>query len=1021
MDVAVPVQPRTRQRVGDGDPGGRRSTPTSSSSRARPPASRPSAPATGVTGRGRRRRRGSYSQATDNWSSRRATLEDYYDACKPAARAAYCQDGQSYTKNGTLVDLFDTRQIIWPNWVENPFNASNPIVVVDDGAGVLLVDGTEPGTTRAEGLGAAAQPLPGAVARSRCGNFAYIDRLEHDHIEDGRWAGPLTNNPRIQVFSPTDCTHNEYKAGPSRCRGIAARARPRSARPARVLRRGRRPGLGRHVHRRGRQCLQDGRGAVAEGRGVAERPAASPPTRSCRSTCSVRRAPWCASTARSSPGSSVTVSGWACDPEWPGATVGVQNLRRRAARTAGQHAAGRGARRSGAGGAAGARGRARLRRPVASYTRHGFSFTLPANHSGNVFVYAIDQTTVDGPAAPPTLLRNGIVPVPRCAHSEHVAGVALDAACSACATSICNDGPHGDVLFEEWTDACAAAADSCAPPPAPRPPTATRTPRSRPAGSRRRRRRLHVRFVAAAEPAVRQRQQGARLVRDVAGNDAGIDHAVRRSALPPALGSLPGGAGSAARGRAHVAGARHRRAGADPVVAALPAGARRRQRPDRDVLHDRFVRRRAGHAPGRIHRHQQGHRAAVDAEDGPAGRLRPVVLRDLGRRDRPVVHRAVHVLRRRWRYPGAVRQRRGVTFATPAPSTAPGGCAHDLCLPGDKLDASCNSCVHDVCQADPYCCNGGYLSYYSLEPVWDARCIAEVQTYCAPATCAPVRHRRSRRKRSRTRSRCRRACTTRFASHTRTRQPTRPSACCGRARRRAKQVIPPFALYPKAVTPAGLGAGLNVTLFADATSASRDGHTRVDHAGGRGRDHRPVTVAGGRSRRDACRRLAGATVDTVAGKPLPPMHGPPALRRRGIRQRQRPDQAARRRRHHGRLDPHHGGWRRGRHGGAGRRRRAVEPRSSDRDRPAEAGAGAADLPGRGLRGPGVLRRERPAVLAAEGDARDGVAQCADHLLAHRSGARSVAQRRAVHGRRPRDVRAPCTSSTRAGWAPPSAR
>jgi hypothetical protein len=43
-----------------------------------------------------------------------------------AAQAAYCQDGRSYTKNGTMVDLFDTRQIVWPNAIENPFSLSNP-------------------------------------------------------------------------------------------------------------------------------------------------------------------------------------------------------------------------------------------------------------------------------------------------------------------------------------------------------------------------------------------------------------------------------------------------------------------------------------------------------------------------------------------------------------------------------------------------------------------------------------------------------------------------------------------------------------------------------------------------------------------------------------------------------------------------------------------------------------------------------------------------------------------------------
>jgi len=80
-----------------------------------------------------------------------------------------------------------------------------------------------------------------------------------------------------------------------------------------------------------------------------------------------------------------------------------------------------------------------------------------------------------------------------------------------------------------------------------------------------------------------------------------------------------------------------------------------------------------------------------------------------------------------------------VAFPGSPPSSAPGGCGHDLCQPGDKLDASCNSCVATICAPDhdPYCCNGGYLSYYSFQPVWDARCMAEVATYCGPSHCTP--------------------------------------------------------------------------------------------------------------------------------------------------------------------------------------------------------------------------------------------------------------------------------------------
>src|SRR5262249_47804891 len=55
------------------------------------------------------------------------------------------------------------------------------------------------------------------------------------------------------------------------------------------------------------------------------------------------------------------------------------------------------------------------------------------------------------------------------------------------------------------------------------------------------------------------------------------------------------------------------------------------------------------------------------------------------------------------------------------PPLAP-GCSHDICKLGDKLTAStttqaaCDPCVDQICATDPFCCDGGYLSYYSTEP-----------------------------------------------------------------------------------------------------------------------------------------------------------------------------------------------------------------------------------------------------------------------------------------------------------------
>ena len=80
----------------------------------------------------------------------------------------------------------------------------------------------------------------------------------------------------------------------------------------------------------------------------------------------------------------------------------------------------------------------------------------------------------------------------------------------------------------------------------------------------------------------------------------------------------------------------------------------------------------------------------------------------------------------------------GQSLPAPVPPTpVASSCGHDLCAIGDKLAPTtgtvpaCHPCVDQVCAKDPYCCNGGYLSYYSSEPVWDAKCVAEVGELCA--------------------------------------------------------------------------------------------------------------------------------------------------------------------------------------------------------------------------------------------------------------------------------------------------
>src|SRR5262245_53164716 len=55
------------------------------------------------------------------------------------------------------------------------------------------------------------------------------------------------------------------------------------------------------------------------------------------------------------------------------------------------------------------------------------------------------------------------------------------------------------------------------------------------------------------------------------------------------------------------------------------------------------------------------------------------------------------------------------------------GCAHGLCTTGPALDPSCDSCVGEICMADPFCCSSN----------WDGICVNEVMTICGSscATC----------------------------------------------------------------------------------------------------------------------------------------------------------------------------------------------------------------------------------------------------------------------------------------------
>jgi hypothetical protein len=224
-----------------------------------------------------------------------------------------------------------------------------------------------------------------------------------------------------------------------------------------------------------------------------------------------------------------------------------------------------------------------------------------------------------------------------------------------------------------------------------------------------------------------------------------------------------------------------------------------------------------------------------------------------------------------------------VSFPPPAASSAPGGCAHDLCQLGPKLDASCNSCVQNICDKDPYCCNGGYLSYYSFQPEWDARCIAEVATYCPGSQCAPPAPLPpiSPQKKSA-------PLPMEAGVHYAIRLTYDNSSSDKTIRllwaspRQGKQAVPQYALLPPG-PPNNAGSGLNVTFFAtksDNGMVKADGdRLRCDRGPFADADDRPARFAAGRRPGGACRRLVWQAVA--------PVGHPSAVRRGSLRQRRR--------------------------------------------------------------------------------------------------------------------------------------
>ena len=606
-----------------------------------------------------------------------------------AARAGYCQDRQSFTRNGTFVDLFDTRQFVWPNAIENPLSRAQRRLALDVRAGVLRVVHAARVGPEPQGHGAAAHALARAVARGPVRELRRRSTASRsDHFEDARWANPLTSRSARRDLLAELLPHNEAEIGAalpwdcSPCTTAVCRKHPAllqrrpDAAPA---------GLGRVVRRRARRSLpgrrRAARAVVAARQGLAARRraadgAAEVPHRS-------RAAPSRRTAGVSTGGTSATVHGLGLRSRVAGHGRPRRDLRRRAAR-ARRHAARHGLRRPGARGAARRRGGRRLRRarPRVGAARllvhaaagdDGQRLRLRARHGDG-------RRTGRAADAAPQRHR------PR-------ADAAITASTSRARRSRARAAPARRPCARRAASAAAARRLDR------RLRGGRRGVRARRHVRRRRRARLragphgldrgardgHVRLRGrgAAEPRHRQRPEGRRLVRRPRPDERQRRPPAGRPLLPP-LGSLPGGAaGDGHRPGPHLATARRasrssrsRRAAS---TASSPARARACGRPTSTT------RASTGASAVRLD-------ATVDQSTTtvlPAGVLPPTYSIHLGGRDRAAVLRHVHVHAPRGGR-RAPRDRRRVDRRRPCRSRrrSPRAAPHDICALGDKLTAS---------------------------------------------------------------------------------------------------------------------------------------------------------------------------------------------------------------------------------------------------------------------------------------------------------------------------------------------
>jgi hypothetical protein len=374
-------------------------------------------------------------QSGSGFASTQIPLAPFYDACLIAARAAYCQDGQSYTENGTTVDLFDTLDGFTSinSTVGTPFAPfSSGVMLHDEYQISALQIGSSPPEPylvftpdQLASFPPDEQPLLASLQRSgmessryatldpgrSCPAAPYIDRCDPKEPYDCYRAANMGSQPYgafLAVNSPRHCSHDENTPGEAldplcnECVNRVCQVDPTCCGdPGTTFF----PGSGSLLWDNRCTTLRQQVCKSSEDPNAPLWPTGTPaPLASSHTTVYLGGAVGSFEGISTAADGSQYAEGWACDPDFPGVSSPIQIT------TDSELGTGATPTTASADRPLVASWQAAAAANCGGSGQHGFQVPLPSNLQGHdVYVYGIDLNV---PGAPFTLLRGGHKTIP---------------------------------------------------------------------------------------------------------------------------------------------------------------------------------------------------------------------------------------------------------------------------------------------------------------------------------------------------------------------------------------------------------------------------------------------------------------------------------------------------------------------------------------------------------------------------------------------------------------------------------